>query len=119
MSITRYTFCILLAATVLLVGCASKPAPDPLAGWKSLSTRDGKKFDQAIANDYQDYVQELRSKHYFIDENNFWFYEDATGQHAVRISIPINGTEWEHVLIYDRNDKRVKVVKYVSGHYRS
>jgi hypothetical protein len=31
----------------------------------------------------------------------------------------LNGTAWNHVLIYDKDNKRVKVIKYVGYHYRS
>jgi hypothetical protein len=91
-----------------------------LAGWKVLLNRDSDTISQAIRDDYRGYIQEeLIPKHYFIDENDIWLYEDGTGQHAVRIDIPINGTYWEHVLIYDKNNKRIKVMKYIGGSYRS
>jgi hypothetical protein len=113
-------FLVLFASLFLAAGCATpKPAPNPLAGWNGVSTRGSKKLDQAIVSDYQEYIQKLRSKNYFIDENNIWFYEDATGQHAIRISIPLNGTEWEYLLIYDKDGKRIKIIKYISGYYRS
>jgi hypothetical protein len=47
------------------------------------------------------------------------FCEDGTGQHAVEISIPLNGKFWKHVLIYDKTNRRVKTVKYSSGRYMS
>ena len=48
----------------------------------------------------------------------FLILEDGTGQHAVTIAVDLGGTEWSHVLTYDKNDKRVRVIKYISGHYR-
>jgi hypothetical protein len=115
MNITRFTFCILLAALICGTGCAT---PDPLKGWHLCFSQDPKYLGEAIVADYQDYIQKLPPK-----EKNFAYYEhdfeDGAGQHAVRIEIPLNGTWWEHVLIYDKNNKRIKTIKYSSGGYRS
>jgi ligand-binding SRPBCC domain-containing protein len=46
-------------------------------------------------------------------------YENSAGQHAVKIETPVNGVYWEHVLIYDQNNKRIKTLKYFGGRYRS
>jgi hypothetical protein len=121
MNTTRFTFCILLAAILWGAGCAApKPALDPLAGWKVLLTRDSEKLNQAITDDYRDYIQKLPpEERKFVDDNNIWFYEDGTGQHAVRIEIGLNHTWWEHVLIYDKENKRIKVIKYPNGRYAS
>ena len=43
----------------------------------------------------------------------------GTGQHAVNILLLLHGTYWNHVLVYDKNDKRTEVIKYVGGYYRS
>jgi hypothetical protein len=56
---------------------------------------------------------------YYVPGGNILFFEDGTGQHAVKISIPLNGTWWAHVLIYDKNNVRIKAVKYADGTYRS
>jgi hypothetical protein len=116
MSVTRFIF--LLAAFALVAGCAhTKPTPDPLAGyhWSSLVNLDNNK---AISDDYHDYIQKLSS-----DERKYagpiFYFEDGTGQHAVLIKIGINGTSWEHVLIYDKDNKRIKTIKYVAGSYAS
>ena len=91
---------------------------NPIAGWKILFSRDSDNLNQSIKDDYNAYIKALPS-----DERNgigpIQFFEDGTGQHAVRIEIAQNGTDWAHVLIYDKDNKRVRVVKFVSGHYRS
>jgi len=89
---------------------------DPLAGWKLDS--DPYSGDQAIEKDYHDYIQQLptEERKYAGPVSRF---EDGTGQHAVLITIAQNGTDWAHVLFYDKKDKRIKVMKYVMGHYRS
>jgi hypothetical protein len=101
-------------------GCVSTPKGlDPKDGWKDLLSREVN-LSQAIKDDYQDYIQkELIAKHYAVHDYNVWFYEDGTGQHAVKISLPINGTYREHVLVYDKDNKRIKLIRYNGGRYRS
>jgi hypothetical protein len=100
-----------------LAGCAVFiHHSDPLAGFSS----DFKILDQVIVNDYQHYIHNLSP----LEERNLGpypadFYEDETGQHAVEIKIGINGTVWRHVLIYDKDNKRIKTIKYASGNYGS
>jgi hypothetical protein len=120
MGIIRIALCVLLATSVWIVGCATQPRPDPLAGWKVLLSRDSEKLSPVLKDDYRVYIQkQLVPKKYFIDENDIWFYEDGNGQRAVRIDIPVNGTYWEHVLVYDKDNKRIKVLIYSGGKYRS
>jgi hypothetical protein len=111
-------FLFLLAAVVWNIGCAGfVHHSDPLAGW---NVDFDHQPDQVIVIDYQDYIQKLPAKQReaaYIKH----FYKDGTGQHAVQIEVGINGivngTWREHVLIYNKDDKRVKVMKYANGHY--
>jgi hypothetical protein len=112
MNITRFTFGMFLAAFVWVVGCAT---PNPLAGWRPASANP----DQAIENDYHDYIQKLPPK-----EKEFMgpsqYFEDGTGQHAVRIETDIDGKKrWFHILVYDKDNKRIKTTKYYSGRFQS
>lgn len=111
--------CLMLAAFMWGVGCAApKSTPDPLAGWNLCISQDPNKLSSAINDDYQYYLQELP----VVERTGVGpvqFFVDGTGQHAVRIEIALNGIDWAHVLIYDKENKRVKVLKFVSGHYRS
>jgi hypothetical protein len=121
-------FLVLVTTLFMTTGCGAwlmgshQPdryaPPDPLAGWNILFSHDYEKLDKAITEDYQNYIEKLPN-----GEGKFvgpiQFFADETGQHAVRIEIALNGTDWAHVLIYDEENKRVKVIKYVSGHYRS
>jgi hypothetical protein len=118
MKAIQITFCVLVAIVVSLVGCVT-PArhADPLAGWQfsSLTNLDTNK---AITDDYQDYIQKLspeERKRLGIVK----FFADGTGQHAVKIEVGFKGTWWEHVLIYNKDNKRIKRIKYSSGAYRS
>jgi len=40
------------------------------------------------------------------------WYGDGTGRHALDIKINVNGSWRDHLLIYDRENKRVKVIKF-------
>jgi hypothetical protein len=88
---------------------------NPIAtGWQW----DFKPEPKAIETDSQDFIQRLPPK-----ERPYasWghYYKDGTGQHAIEIQIALDGTDWVYVLIYDKDNKRVKVYKYVAGNYRS
>ena len=118
---TRYIFSfILLAASMCWTGCEMFAShTNPIAGWKGGTTAyQGVKLDKAITDDYKDYIQKLPPEdRNAVADFNIQFYEDGFGQRAVEISMPLDGTWWKHVLIYDKNGQRIKVVKYVSGHY--
>jgi hypothetical protein len=107
---------LLLALASGVEGCTvPKPKPDPLADWGD-SGLDKLNNNKAIADDYQQYIrtltQEERSR-----ANPIEYFEDRTGQHAVRITIGLNGVVWRHILIYDKDNKRIKTMKYASGNY--
>jgi hypothetical protein len=108
------TFLVLLAALFWAAGCATR-TPDPLAGWR-FSSLNNLHSNKAITDDYQDYIQKLPSKkRQFVGAVDF--FEDGMGQHAVDIKMGVDGTWWEHVLIYDKENKRIKVVRYADGKY--
>ncbi len=74
--------------------------------------------NKAVTDNYKDYIQKLPP-----EERKYAgpieYFQHGTGQHAVRITIGLKGTVWRHILIYDKDDKRVKAIKYASGNYRS
>ncbi len=128
MKIAQFIISVLLAMFLCGFGCSSsKPNPDPLVGWqKNYNSRPG---DQVIENDIQDYIKGLGLKPekagaiviYASEDGNEFavdtqYFEGGTGQHAVKITISLNHAVWEHVLIYDKDNKRIKTIKYVSGH---
>ena len=115
MKITRFIICLLLVVFVSGFGCtSSKPSPDPLAGWQA----DFKQPDQSIEKDYQDYIQTLSSneKPYV---QVIQYLKDGNGQHAVVIEVDLKPNAWNHVLIYDKDNKRAKVMKYIDHQFRS
>jgi hypothetical protein len=120
----------LICASIALIGLSgcemfashTDPLADPKAGWKGVNISkilNNTEPDAAITKDYKDYIQNLPAN--MKGSVSIWpldfFYEDGRGGHAVKIGIAVNGTWWQHVLIYDQNDKRIKVIKYISGHY--
>jgi hypothetical protein len=112
-------FRLALALSMVLVsGCscsAPKPTPDPLAGWKL----DFKKPDQAVIKDYQDYIHNLPPNESGFYHGPASLYEDGTGQHAFKFESYENNEDWSHVLIYDRENKRIKTLKYNNGRIMS
>ena len=118
--IFTFIFLVLTAMLFFGFGCSpSKPTPDPLAGFHPdvFFTPDTNK---AITNDYKDYIQKQKlspEKGEYVAYIEY--FSDGTGQHAVRIAISLGKTDWEHVLIYDKDDKRTATIKYISGHSSS
>ncbi len=122
MKITKLKFGILSAAMIcvfaMLIGCGCETFENhtnPIEGWQI----DFKSQpSQTVQKDSQDYISKLPARERIGVGPEQWF-TDGKGQHALLIVVALNGTDWGHVLIYDQNDKRVKVVKYIMGHYRS
>ena len=119
MNAVRSTCCVLMAIIFLSAGCGTtKPAPNPLESWKRSWSQDPNDLSKTIRDDYQDYIQHLPpEERKFVGSINL--YEDGSGRHVVNIEINLNGTRWEHLLIYDRSNKRTTSTKSVGGHYRS
>ena len=117
----RVTAFLLLMPLIVLTGCVwSKPPPDPLAGWRRCATQDPAKFDQAIIKDYHAYIGTMPPEQKRpVDEQSAFFFEDGSGQHAVRIEVGLGGVYRDHLLFYDKDNKRIKGMKYPNGMYVS
>jgi len=109
---------MLLATIIFGFKCSqTKPKPNPLEGWKHYFNAH---LDKAIIDDYQGYIQELPAEERnVVDDYSVEPLENEEGGHAVKIEIPLKGTFWEHILIYDQNNRRIKTIKYQGGQYRS
>jgi hypothetical protein len=111
---------MLIAMLLLGFGCnTSKPTPDPLAGFHVavFFTPDSNK---SITDDYKNYIQTLPAgQKGFIGTTDF--YEDGNGQHAVSIQIfeGNKNASWQHVLFYNKDDKRIKTIRYGYVKYQS
>ena len=108
-------------ATLLLfcAGCATRY---PLEGWRRCRDQglSLSRLDKAITDDYWSYIERLpREEREYVIESNIWLLEDGTGRLAIQISIPLRGfwTDiwWNHILIYDTNNKRIKTMKHKGG----
>jgi hypothetical protein len=113
-NILKLTLGSLLVAYICGGGCATRS--DPLAGWRIDYHNQP---DPAIERDYHDYIQKLPA-----NQNDFIgtvdFLRDDTGRHAIHIKVGANNRWWEHVLIYDKDNRRIQVLKYRNGGgYRS
>jgi hypothetical protein len=109
-------FLVLFAAIFWVAGCATR-TPEVLAGFhfSSLKNLDSSK---AITDDFQDYLQKLSPEERKYAGPHEYF-EDGTGQHAIRIETDQYNERWYHVLIYDKENKRIKVIKYCEGRIQS
>jgi hypothetical protein len=109
-----------VALWVLLVlgpGCVHYSKVDPLAGWNFCRHQDARFFDKAIQADVTNYIDKLPGRQrYYIGSVNFF---ELNGQHAVRVPVAVNGTDWCHILFYDKDNRRIKVIKYASNSYSS
>ena len=137
MSATRFMLGVLLLASFSWGGCTFVLHPinetfachsSPIDGWKRVGEVDytfpkGSPQNSlnpgysAISDDVQKYVKKKK-----LPVADFIFFEDGTGRHAVSFRVDssgslIGGTCWVYVAIYDKNNERVKVVRYVEGYY--
>jgi hypothetical protein len=119
MNIIQLSFCVLLAGSFCWNGCELFAShTNPIAGWE-VADYVGQP-NEMIVKDYQDFIQTLPAKEKsLVDSASISYFKDATGQHAIKIEIPQNGIWWEYVLIYGKDNERIKTVKYTSGGYRS
>jgi hypothetical protein len=125
MKFTRSILFTFTALSLLVTGCLHIKPRDPLPvsqGWKSLELgREIRTVPKAVIEDSQAYIQRLpkseRSQVTLV-ETAIKYFGNTNGQHAVFFEIgkPALFGEiiWAHVLIYDQNNKRVKVMKYKS-----
>jgi hypothetical protein len=110
--------CVLFA--LIMAGCAGlSHHSDPLAGWKYMYLGQ---LDQAIVQDYEAFIETLPpDERIQLDKYSIGPYEDENGNHAVKFEIGksgiFHGTFWDYVLFYNKDNKRIKVVKYAAGKY--
>lgn len=126
---------LFLATLCLVAGCEN--TVDPLVGWKWVAPVGYKVGEmravidtipgyKAISDNVQDFVNKLPISYskYGNRRYCYWIadvtmYEDGTGRHAVKIEIPLDGTRHNYVLVYDKSNVRMKVIRFSSGHFSS
>jgi hypothetical protein len=124
-------FWLALALSIALVsGCscsAPKPTPDPLAGWTFKPfpgselppfANNTNHLDKAIIDDYQDFI--TNNKLILFGAMGGYF-EDGNGQHAVEFTAfpPDSNSTWNYVIIYNKENKRIKLIKYGYRQFQS
>ena len=118
----------LLIAIYLGVSACAPPVPhnDPMQGWQEVRTFAEPFYKtvpipKTIRQDVQAFIRTLSGQEKYDTEADFneLYWEDGTGQHAVVFNVPHDGEHWHYALIYDRNNRRVKVLKYSTGSYMS
>jgi hypothetical protein len=104
-----------LMALFLMTGCGN-PTPNPIASWHPLDI-DKLNDNKQICGDYKDYLQRLPN----AQQGNIGiigYFKGGDGQHAVSIQIfeKNENASWQHTLIYDQQNKRIKAV--IHGYLR-
>lgn len=114
-----------LAAIICISGCvAPKQKSDPLAGWNPVgdisyrvnpegSFLGSDPCSQTIIDDVKRFIHTFPPAQRGAGAGPFQLYEDGTGQHAVGFEVFVGPyTSYRYALFYNKEDKRVKVVKY-------
>jgi hypothetical protein len=111
--------CVLIVL-LFAVGCSTTSKPNPLVGWKMLMfSGEVKQINPAIIVDYNDYIKTLSSRDK-AGVGPVTYFKNEMGQHAVKIDVSkYNGENWAHILVYDSNNQRIKVIKNLVGHHAS
>lgn len=111
---------LLALVAAIVLGCGrsdSKAIPDPLAGWQKAYKEEP---SQAIEKDYRDFIQKLQSEGKGQAQVT-GYYKNESGQHLINIEIfeHDKNASWQYALVYDKDDKRVKMIKYGYVEYQS
>lgn len=107
---------VLACMAWVLVGCTDKSKIlSSENGWK---TCPAEQLSKTISDDYRGFVNALPSdERALVDRANTFCYSNTNGKHAVRFEIPLHGNWTQHVVIYNKNDKRLKTFRYNRGRY--
>ena len=84
--------------------------PEALKGWKATQDLPA----DMVATDYNEYIEKL-PKAERPGVSDVKYYVDGTGRYAVAVLVNVGDTQWTHLLIYDKQNKRTGVTKYVAG----
>ena len=128
MGMTRIASVLAMAA-LLSVGCKTTEAPDFIElhrseGWRVAvhpQEFSSVRVSADIWADYKSYVASLSpEERREAFETRTRLLEDGTGRHAIEIGIPVSAGVsgvfwWDHVLVYDTNNKRIETLKYKRG----
>ena len=108
--------------TVNCYGCASILLHiNPLKDWTPVAMLADASIPATIRQDAMTYIQQLpkSARNSAQMESNLEYWEDGAGQRAVVLNSSCDGQRWQYALIYNRNNQRVKVLRYSVGGYSS
>ena len=88
---------------------AATTVPEALKGWKA--TQDLP--DDTVVTDYNAYIEKL-PKAERPGVSDVKYYVDGTGRHAVAVLVNVGDTQWTHLVVYDKQNKRTGVTKFVA-----
>ena len=120
MKFITWSFSLLLLILFSVSGCAT--GRNSLQGWKTVQkAHEGCPFHKLVCDDCKRYIDKLSSEQKTLGLN-ISFQEDGSGRHAVVISNVwkegwVFNSTYDHVLIYDKSNKRIKVIKYRTGKF--
>lgn len=75
-------------------------------------------LDNLITDDYQDFIATNKLRLFGAITG---YFENATGQHAVEFTAfpPNENATWTYILIYDKQNKRIKIMQYGYTRFQS
>jgi hypothetical protein len=82
------------------------PATDPLAGWKE----SGDLPADTVVTDYNEYIEALPAAER-PGVANVKYYTDDSGRTGVLVIVFVNREPWNHLLVYDKDQRRSGVTK--------
>jgi len=89
---------------------AATTGPEALKGWKATNDLPA----DTVVTDYNEYIEKL-PKAERPGVSDVKYYVDGTGRNAVAVLVIVGDTQWTHLLVYDKQDKRTGVTKFVAG----
>ena len=115
-------FYAFIAVLILGIGCSGpqiEQSPlNPADGWNFLRSQDPAKLHKTIRDDYQAYIQNLpETESSYVGAVQL--FGDGKGQHAVTVAVHLNRREWTHVLFYNQENQRIRIVKYFNARYQN
>ena len=82
--------------------------PEALKGWKATQDLPA----DTVVTDYNDYIEKL-PKAERPGVSDVKYYVDDMGRNAVAVLVNVGDTQWTHLLVYDKANKRTGVTKFV------
>ena len=89
-------------------GVGATAVPEALKGWKATQDLPA----DTVVTDYNAYIEKL-PKAERPGVADVKYYVDDTGRNAVAVLVNVSGTQWTHLLVYDKQNARVDVKKFV------